>query len=79
MKLARKQFVAIAALPEQPTAIFYHNDAMAIGAIQEAKKLGLRVPKDLSIVGDDDIIRSIPDPPLATVLNLVTKSDAKRC
>ena len=56
------------ALPEQPTAIFCHNDAMAIGAIQEAKKLGLRVPHDLSIVGFDDIqFAQYCDPPLTTI------------
>ena len=56
------------ALPEQPTAIFCHNDAMAIGAIQEAKKLGLRVPQDLSIVGFDDIqFAQYCDPPLTTI------------
>ncbi|UTT83686.1 DNA-binding transcriptional regulator CytR [Vibrio pelagius] len=56
------------AMPEQPTAIFCHNDAMAIGAIQEAKKLGLRVPHDLSIVGFDDIqFAQYCDPPLTTI------------
>ncbi|OBT24042.1 DNA-binding transcriptional regulator CytR [Vibrio splendidus] len=56
------------ALPEQPTAIFCHNDAMAIGAIQEVKKLGLRVPQDLSIVGFDDIqFAQYCDPPLTTI------------
>ncbi|MDH5930786.1 DNA-binding transcriptional regulator CytR [Vibrio splendidus] len=56
------------ALSEQPTAIFCHNDAMAIGAIQEAKKLGLRVPQDLSIVGFDDIqFAQYCDPPLTTI------------
>ncbi|HGY0816264.1 TPA: substrate-binding domain-containing protein [Vibrio cholerae] len=56
------------ALPEQPTAIFCHNDTMAIGAIQEAKRLGLRVPQDLSVVGFDDIqFAQYCDPPLTTI------------
>lgn len=51
-----------------PTAIFCHNDIMAIGAIKEAKKMGLRVPQDLSIVGFDDIqFSEYCDPPLTTV------------
>jgi LacI family repressor for deo operon, udp, cdd, tsx, nupC, and nupG len=63
--LAVRQLLA---LPEPPTAIFCHNDAMAIGAIQEAKKLGLRVPQDLSIVGFDDIqFAQYCDPPLTTI------------
>ena len=55
-------------LPEPPTAIFCHNDVMAIGAIQEAKRLGLRVPQDLSVVGFDDIqFAQYCDPPLTTI------------
>lgn len=55
-------------LPEPPTAVFCHNDAMAIGAIQEAKKLGIRVPQDLSVVGFDDIqFAQYCDPPLTTI------------
>ena len=41
---------------------------MAIGAIQEVKRLGLRVPQDLSIVGFDDIqFAQYCDPPLTTI------------
>ncbi len=39
---------------ERPTAIFAMNDLMAIGAIEAAGKLGIRVPEDLSVVGFDD-------------------------
>ncbi len=53
---------------EPPTAVFCHNDSMAIGAIQEAKRLGLRVPQDLSVVGFDDIqFAQFCDPPLTTI------------
>ncbi len=38
-----------------PTAVICSNDLMAIGALQEAAALGLRVPDDLSIVGFDGI------------------------
>lgn len=56
------------ALSEPPTAIFSHNDSMAIGAIKEAKKLGLRVPQDISVVGFDDIQFALYcDPPLTTI------------
>src|SRR5262245_1912231 len=40
---------------EPPTAIFCFNDEMAMGAIETAKRRGLRVPVDLSVVGFDDI------------------------
>jgi DNA-binding LacI/PurR family transcriptional regulator len=40
---------------EPPTAVICSNDLMAIGALQEAAALGLRVPEQLSIVGFDGI------------------------
>lgn len=53
---------------EPPTAIFCHNDAMAIGAIKEAKRLGLSIPQELSFVGFDDILfAQYCDPPLTTI------------
>src|SRR6266478_713650 len=51
-----------------PTAIFCFNDEMAMGVIQTAKRRGLRVPDELSVIGFDDIrfARCI-DQPLTTV------------
>ena len=53
---------------ERPTAIFCFNDEMAMGAIETARRRGLRVPLDVSVVGFDDIrfARCI-DPPLTTI------------
>jgi LacI family transcriptional regulator len=42
------------ALSNPPTAIFGFNDNVAIGALHAARKRGLRVPEDLSVVGFDD-------------------------
>jgi DNA-binding LacI/PurR family transcriptional regulator len=53
---------------ERPTAIFCCNDLLAIGALQAAKELELRVPAELSIVGfDNTILASVTDPPLTTI------------
>ncbi|GAB5469687.1 MAG: LacI family DNA-binding transcriptional regulator [Rhodospirillales bacterium] len=51
-----------------PTAILGGNDVLALGALLEAKRLGLEVPRDLSIAGFDDldIAREIP-PGLTTI------------
>lgn len=36
-------------------AVFASNDQMALGALQAARRLGLRVPQDLGVVGFDDL------------------------
>lgn len=50
------------------SAIFAASDQMAIGAISELRKHDLSVPKDVSVVGFDDMIfANAYDPPLTTV------------
>jgi len=59
---------ALLSYPNPPTAIFGFNDNVAIGALNAARRLGLRVPEDLSIVGFDDTFQSrIVWPQLTTV------------
>jgi LacI family transcriptional regulator len=56
------------ALPEPPTAIFCFNDNMAVGAMQTARKRGVGIPEDLSIVGFDDLEEAeIVTPALTTI------------
>ncbi|WP_405539567.1 LacI family transcriptional regulator [Streptomyces sp. NBC_00075] len=42
-------------LPEPPTAVFVCADEMAVDVMRVAARRGLRVPRDLSVVGFDDI------------------------
>ena len=49
-------------------AVFVCNDQMALGALQAARQMGVRVPEDLAVVGFDDIPESVYFyPPLSTV------------
>jgi LacI family transcriptional regulator, repressor for deo operon, udp, cdd, tsx, nupC, and nupG len=53
---------------EPPTAVFCFNDEMAMGLIGAARRRGLRIPDDLSVVGFDDIrFAECIDPPLTTI------------
>ena len=55
-------------LPQPPTAVFCHSDVMALGALSQAKRQGLKVPEDLSIIGFDNIDPThFCDPPLTTI------------
>jgi LacI family transcriptional regulator len=51
-----------------PTAIFAHNDQMAVGALVGLRRAGLSVPDDISLAGYNDIpmVEHI-SPPLTTV------------
>ena len=40
---------------DRPTAIFASNDMEALGVYEAARRLGLGIPDDLSVVGFDDI------------------------
>ncbi|PWJ18019.1 LacI family DNA-binding transcriptional regulator [Jannaschia seohaensis] len=54
--------------PHPPTAVICGNDVLALGALRQARAMGLRVPEDVSITGFDDTeLSTVADPPLATV------------
>jgi DNA-binding LacI/PurR family transcriptional regulator len=55
-------------LLKPPTAVFTHNDVLAVGAMRAIFDAGLAVPRDISVVGYDDTISSTYlNPPLTTV------------
>ena len=51
-----------------PTAIFAGSDISAMGVLEAARRLGISVPDELSVVGfDDTILARTSTPPLTTV------------
>lgn len=56
------------ALLNPPTAVFTHNDVLAMGAMRAIHDAGLAVPDDISVVGyDDTITATYLNPALTTV------------
>ena len=50
------------------TALFCHNDLVAVGVLQTCAELGLRVPDDIAVIGYDDIrIAELVSPTLTTL------------
>ena len=58
----------LAGLDEPPSAVFAWNDVNAIALVHSLRRLGVRVPQDMSVAGHDDIqLAEYVDPPLTTV------------
>jgi LacI family repressor for deo operon, udp, cdd, tsx, nupC, and nupG len=50
------------------TGMICASDVLALGSIRAARRLGLEVPRDVSVVGfDDSALMTCTDPPLTTV------------
>ena len=61
-------FEYLKALADQPTAILCSNDMTAIGVLRAAYMAGVQVPKNLSVIGLDDIdFAEYTLPPLTTI------------
>ena len=51
-----------------PTGIIAFNDLVALGALRQLKKMGLRVPEDMAVIGcDNQFFCPYADPSLTTV------------
>jgi LacI family transcriptional regulator len=56
------------ALPRRPQAVVCCNDLVALGAYEVLRERGIRVPRDLSITGHNDMpLMDMVDPPLTTI------------
>ncbi len=57
-------------LPKEqwPTALIAINDLVALGALRQLRRMGLRVPEDMALIGcDNQFFTPYTDPPLTTV------------
>lgn len=64
----KKGIIKLLSQKKRPTAAFCANDFLAIGAMEGARELGLRIPDDLSVVGFGDIpLSAYLDPCLSTI------------
>ena len=52
---AYEEMKRILCQPQPPTAMFCANDLMAMGVVRAAEEKGLNVPRDMAVVGFDDI------------------------
>jgi DNA-binding LacI/PurR family transcriptional regulator len=64
----RRAAAEILAGRERPTAVLAANDLMALGVMVELRSAGLEIPRDVSVVGFDDIaFAALAEPPLTTI------------
>ena len=55
-------------IPDRPSAVFAFNDVLAAGVMKAARRLGLRLPEDLAVVGfDDSSVCPMMEPELSSI------------
>ncbi|WP_326794976.1 LacI family transcriptional regulator [Streptomyces sp. NBC_01808] len=65
---AAQRALAAPAAEDRPTALVCDDDLLAAGALKAARRLGLRVPYDVSVTGFDDLaLATAVEPELTTV------------
>ncbi len=69
---ARQAARALLVQPERPTALVCGNDVIAYGVLLEAERRGLVVPRDISVMGFDDLEWSRHLRPSLTTMHLPT-------
>jgi LacI family transcriptional regulator len=68
MEGGMQAFAELNTVPDPATAVVCSNDMTAIGVMRKAYEYGIVIPRDLSVVGFDDIrLSSFTTPPLTTV------------
>jgi LacI family transcriptional regulator len=66
-----------ASLPNPPDAIIASFDILALGCMRELKKLGFKIPKDIALIGFDNIsLCELVEPALSTIAQPIAKLGA---
>lgn len=52
---AREMAYTLLSMPDAPTAIFAYSDTQAVGILEAAREMGIKVPDQLSVIGFDNI------------------------
>jgi len=66
--MAQKTLSALFASPDRPNALFTANNACTICVIKTLRTLGIEVPRDVSLVGFDDVdFYTLLNPPVTTI------------
>jgi LacI family transcriptional regulator len=71
---AREGFRQLMAATPAPTAIVCGNDVLAFGVLLEARRMGIAVPRDLSVIGFDDLEMARHLQPALTTLHVPTET-----
>lgn len=53
--------------PNIPSALFAFSEQLAMGVLKAAKSEGIAIPRDMSLIGVDDMIADLLDPPLTSL------------
>ncbi|AKN33064.1 LacI family transcriptional regulator [Clostridium carboxidivorans P7] len=65
---------------EKIDAVFYSNDIMALGGIKVLKRRGISIPRDISIIGFDNIhISQVIEPELTTIAQPIYEMGRESC
>lgn len=68
IELGAEAFVRLMDQPDRPTAVMCGNDVLAAGALLAARRMGIDVPRQVSVTGFDDIdLAQVVQPALTTV------------
>ena len=72
--------VGVKLLAAKPTAVFASNDNMALGLSEAARRAGVSMPQQVSLVGfDDDPFAKTMNPPLTSIRQPLEEMGAKAC